>query len=473
MKRKKTVAVLMALCMCVVFVGCGDRKETDSSKEETKTTNTKSYDGLITDWETKASITLGAKNDIDGTGAEIKDNVVRITEGGLYSITGESENVSIWVNTKEDVKLLLNGVELTSETGPVIYGEQAESLYIETATGTQNNLTDKSDYETDEEGKSIGKAVISCKDDLIFLGGGTLTLNGNYKHCIAGNDSIYFEGGSYQLRTTAKDGVHANDLIVIDDGEFTIEAVSDCMESEGDITINGGTIKGSSQDEGIEGKENLLVNGGTIELEVTDDGLNAGSSILLKDGDITIHTSTGDAIDSNGSLQIDGGNITAYGGGVPEGGLDCDNEEVLINGGTLVVVGDVNSGISKESKQVSVLLGQYSKGDTISIVTDEEEEIMAFMLEESRSNIILSSDKLLEGKTYHILVNGEEDRTFTVDSVVVSAGGSADSMGGGMPQGKNANPPQGQNGNPLQRPEGEREEMQNPPQQPQESQKIQ
>lgn len=469
MKRKKIIAVLMALSVCAAFVGCGNKEQTNDAEEE-KTTKTTSYEGLITDWETKAKITLGEKIDVEGTGAAVKESVVQITEGGLYSISGESENVCIWVNTKDNVKLLLNGVDMTSKTGPVIYGEQVENLYIETAVGTENVLTDGSDYETDDEGNSVGKAVISCKDDIVFIGEGKLILNGNYKHCIAGNDSVYFEGGTYQLKTSAKDGVHANDLIVVDDGDFSIEAVSDCMESEGDVTINGGSIKGNSQDEGIEGKENIQINGGTIDLEVTDDGLNAGSSILVKEGDITIHTTTGDAIDSNGSLQIDGGNITAYGGGVPEGGLDCDGAEVVINGGTLLIVGDVNSSISDDSKQVSVLLGQYNKGDKISIVTEEQEQVMSFTLEESKANIILSSEKLSTGKSYKILVNDNEDRTFTVDSVVVSAGGSSDNMGGGMPD---KNMQKEQKGNPPQRPEGEPQEMQNPPQQPQQSQQTQ
>lgn len=458
MKKKLVLAILMTMTVSSVFAGCGNIKTSVISDPATEqsTEKTKSGLALITDWETKANITLGKTISVDGEGAKVSDKVIKITEGGAYTISGESQDASILVDTEEDVKLILDGVTMTSTSGPVIYGKQAKSLYVETTEGSENTLTDSSDYETDEDGKSVGKAVVSSKDDLVLLGKGTLTLNGNYKHCIAGNDSVYFEGGTYQLSTTAKDGVHANDLIAVDDGTFTIDAVSDCMESEGDLIINGGTITGNSDDEGLEGKEKLTINDGTIDLQVVDDGLNAGSAILIKDGEITIHTSQGDAIDSNGSLQVDGGTITAYGGSVPEGGLDCDNAQVVINGGTIVVAGDVNSSISEDSKQVSVLLGQYQKGDTISITTESGEEVLGFTLEDAKSNIVVSSPKFTQGETYKVLVNGEEDQSFTVDSTVISAGGTADAMGGGpggqMLQGEK---PQGQPGDGQMQPGGD------------------
>lgn len=457
MKKKLVLAILMAMTVSSVFAGCGNNKTSKSEDPVTAQSTEKTESGLelITDWGTKANITLGKSISVEGDGAKVSDNVIKITEGGAYTISGESEDASIVVDTDEDVKLILDGVTMTSTSGPVIYGKQAKSLYVETTEGSKNTLTDSTAYETDEDGKSVGKAAISSKDDLVLLGKGTLTVNGNYKHCIAGNDSVYFEGGTYQLNAASKDGVHANDLIAVDDGTFTIDAVSDCMESEGDLIVNGGTITGSSDDEGLEGKKNLTVNGGTIALEVVDDGLNAGTSILIKEGELTIHTSQGDAIDSNGSLQIDGGTITAYGGSVPEGGLDCDNAEVLINGGTIVVAGDVNSSISEDSKQISVLLGQYEKDDVISITTENGEEVLGFTLEDAKSNIVVSSPKFTQGETYKVLVNGEEDQSFTVDSAVISAGGSADAMGGGPGGGPQGQMPQGQPGDGQMQPGGD------------------
>lgn len=40
------------------------------------------------------------------------------------------------------------------------------------------------------------------------------------------------------------------------------------------------------------------------------------------------------------------------------------------------------------------------------------------------------------GETYTVIVDGTEDQTFTVDSMVISAGGSVGTMGGGPMDGQ-------------------------------------
>lgn len=430
--KQKMIRLCMALCMVgMVLAGCGKQ----STEKQDTTADSDAVEGasidLITDWENKAEITLGEKIKIAGSGVELSDNVLHITEGGAYSISGESDDVSVLIDTEDDVKIILNGAVMASQKGPVIYGSRSNSLYVETAKGTENMLTDSSEYETDSEGNAEGKATLCSNDDLVLLGSGTLTVNGNFKHCIAGDDKVYFEGGSYVLKTDATDGVHVNELLCVDAGEFEIEAASDGMESETDLVINGGTISGSSDDEGIEAKGQLEVNGGTVELSVNDDGFNAGTSLCINDGAISVHATTGDALDSNGSLVINGGTVTAYGGSAPEGALDCDNAQIFINGGTLIAVGDANSEISTESEQISVLLGQYGKGNKISITTEDGAEVMSFTLEDAKANIVVSSEQFKSGETYKVLVDGEEERSFTADATVVAAGGSATSMGGG------------------------------------------
>ena len=441
MKRKVIMLLLMTMTAAMLATGCKSNTNTSENTvtSEQSATENASID-LITEWEAKASVTLGDKVKINGDGISQDGDVLTITEGGAYTFTGTSDQICILVDTEDDVKIVLNGVELTNATGPVIYGKNSNSIYIETAEGTTNVLSDGSDYDTDDDGKAIGKATIFSKDDLVFLGSGSLEVTGNFKHGICSNDGIYFEGGTYDITASVKDGVHANDLITVDDGTFTIHAASDDMESEGDFVMNGGSITGSSDDEGLESKNIMTINGGTIDLSVVEDGLNATSQIIINDGDIHITASTGDAIDSNGTLTINGGNIVAYGGAAPEGALDCDQQEILINGGTLVAVGDENSPISEDSEQASVLLGSYTKGSVIALLDASGNEVFSFTLEDSKSNIVLSVAGLTSGETYTITVDGAEDQTFTADSMVISAGGTAGTMGGG-PMGQ-----QGMNG---------------------------
>lgn len=409
--KKKMYYVLALTAAVALLGGCG--------KKESKTENAKN-----TTSGNQTEITLGKDIKISGGGVELSDKTLYITGGGEYTISGEADDIAVLVETDDDVRIVLNGATMTNPNGAVIYGKRANSLSVETAEGTENVLTDGTSYETDADGKTFGKATICCSDDLVLSGSGTLVINGNYKHGIAGDDEVYFQGGTYDIKAMEKDGVHANDLLCIEDGEFHIEAASDCMESEADLTINGGTITGSSSDEGIEAKGNLEVNGGTIALTVTDDGMNAGSSLSINGGDISIHAKQGDALDSNGSLEINGGKITAYGDSVPEGALDCDNAQILINGGTVIAVGDENSEISEQSKQNTIVLGQYDKGAKIAILTESGEEVISFTLEESKSSIILSSEKFESGKTYKVMVDGTEDQSLTLNATVVSVSGA-------------------------------------------------
>lgn len=424
---------------------------------------------LKTKWEEKAEITLGKTITIEGNGAEVSDeDTVLITEGGAYVISGSLSDGMIQVDTEEEVKLVLNGVSITNEDGPAIYVKSAESCYIESAEGTENILTDGESYAETEEKQ---KGTVFSNDRLVLLGEGTLTVNGNYNHAICSDDEVYVVSGTYEL-TAQKDGIHTNNWISVADGTLNIVSTDDGMQSEGPIEINGGNITIAAEDkgitaygdltvkdgtisiskctEGLESKNDLVIDGGEIEVIGSDDGLNARTSIIINDGTFYAEMSAGDAIDSNGSITINGGLVLAFGAQQPEGGIDCDMNEVQINGGTLIATGGTNSSPSEtESSQVSVLLGSASQGDTIGILDSEGNTVFAFEVSKAYSNMLLSvktiaSDQeytiytggTITGESYHgyyesgTYEGGTESLSFTTNSMVVSAGGNSNSMGG-------------------------------------------
>jgi len=298
-----------------------------------------------TDWDSKATVTFSADGiTIDGSGCTDDDGVLSITEGGEYTLSRSSDNVSIHINTEDNVKLILNGVELKSSKGPVIYGEQVKNLYIETAAGTTNSLEDASEYETDSEGNDIGKATISCNDDLIFLGEGTLNVIGNYKHVIAGDDKLYIESGTINVTSNVKDGIRANDL----------------------LSIDGGTVTVTSKNEGIESKSLLFINGGDLTVNSVDDGINSSCYIEINDGTVTVTSTENDAIDSNGGFEgcitINGGEVNATGADAPEGALDADNATIIINGGKVTATGGSNSPITENGGDNNITGETFSGG---------------------------------------------------------------------------------------------------------------
>ena len=306
------------------------------------------YDELTikTDWETKGTITFSDDDmTIDGSGASDEDGILYITEGGAYTLTGTSSSASILINTEENVKLILDGVELTSTTGPVIYGAQVKNLYIELAAGPTNNLADSDNYETDSEGEEVGKAVISCNDDLIILGEGTLSVTANHKHGIASDDKLYIEAGVINVNSNVSDGIRANDLLCID----------------------GGTVNVTSVNEGMESKQTIIINDGEITVNSVDDGINATSYIEINGGTVLVTSSENDAIDSNGGfdgcITINGGTVNASGAQMPEGGLDADEASVIINGGKVTATGGCNSPIIENGGDNDITGETFAGGD--------------------------------------------------------------------------------------------------------------
>lgn len=228
-----------------------------------------------------------------------------ITSGGTYTIEGESNPVVI--NTDEDVKLVLNGVTITNNSGPAIYVENAKSVSIE--INGDNTITSKTTEELD--------GAIYSTEDLIINGNGKLNINSNYGGIVSDN-TLVIESGTYILNTDA-DGIHADAKVEINEGTFTINA-----------------------EEGIEATY-VQIDGGDITIKATDDGINASAksdlytpTIEINGGSITIDMAEGDtdAIDSNGNIIVNGGtiNITA------QSVFDFDGN-ALYNGGTITANG--------------------------------------------------------------------------------------------------------------------------------------
>lgn len=188
---------------------------------------------------------------------------------------------------------------------------------------------------------------------------------------IKGESTYAINGGTFNI-DSADDCLHAGGEMVIAAGEFTLNSGDDAVHCDDALTIQSGTFTIPYCYEGIEGLS-IAIEDGMFDITSNDDGLNAAggadssgfggfgnrqqdtfaassdSFILINGGTFTV-VSTGDCVDSNGSLTINGGTLNLTCNGSGNTAIDCDG--TYTNNG-----GDVTTNDGSESN-----LGQMGGG---------------------------------------------------------------------------------------------------------------
>ena len=259
--------------------------------------------------------------------------------------------------------------------------------------------------------------------------------------------SITVNGGKFTL-DTADDAVHSNSNIAINSGDFEISTGDDGFHADDTLTLDGGVICIDKSYEGLEAL-NVLVNNGKISLIASDDGINAAGgtdssgmggnfggdnfapggrpakpgkreggpmsagngSVVISGGDIYIKAS-GDGIDANGTLKIEGGNVVVCG---PTTGdtatLDFDRSGTISGGifvGTGASGGMVQNFSQSEQAVISLRVGNQSAGTEIVVKDLEGNILISHMPELSFGLIIFSAPELVKGQSYTISIGGTE-----------------------------------------------------------------
>ena len=396
MKKNYIASAFLMAAMAVYMTGCGNNSSisentstgtnaktavSDSSETAEKTakadkTSSENNDSAeVKQLSNNTEETTFTKRDLEQTAdtseaqkITVADNkTIDITEEGVYTISGSAENCTIRINADDSAKvqLVLDGVDIENEDFPAIYVLSADKVFI-TTTDSENTLTVSGQFTADGENNT--DAVIYSKDDLVLNGTGTLNITSYYGNGITCKDDMKITGGTYNVKS-ALDAFEANDTISVYDGTFNITTNKDGFhcendETEGSITISDGSFTINSVSDGIqacavlqidggdfditaaEGLEAtyIVINDGNITIDASDDGINAvtntnayETAIVFNGGNVNVSVGQGDtdAIDSNGSIYVNGGtiNVTAQ-----MSSFDYDRTAEF-NGGTIIVNG--------------------------------------------------------------------------------------------------------------------------------------
>ncbi len=274
---------------------------------------------------------------VTGTGCIIEGTMVKITEAGVYEISGSLSNGSIFVNAdkESDVHLILNGMSVHNESGAALFCKKAKKVTVTLAEGTENVLSDGASYVL-AEGEDEPDATLFAKSDLVINGTGQLTVTGSYLDGIKGKDALYILDGTIEVNAK-DDGIVGKDLLYIEKGSLTLKTEGDGLKSSndtdeamGNVVIDGGSIRITAGTDGIQAENSLIVTGGEFLVSAGDDGLHAEKTLGIS-GDCNIKiTNSYEGIEAL-EITISGGtlDITAKDDGINVAGGESSGDPVF------------------------------------------------------------------------------------------------------------------------------------------------
>lgn len=328
--------LFLVMAGAILMTGC-QSKNGDQAFEDTEAEGNGSAVG--------AETVITGKGDsvsVTGTGAAVDQCVVTITAAGTYRLSGEITDGQIAVNAgKEDeVRLILDGFTISNASSSAVYGIKSGSITITTEEGTDNYISDGTQYQYEEEGADEPDAAVFSKDDIILEGSGTLTVTGNYGCGIRSKDDLTVKSGTYVI-DAVQDAMKGKDSVEIEGGTFTlnagedgIQASNDEEEDKGYVKISDGTFSITAAAKGIKAETLLEVTGGTIEIDSEDDAVHCNGDVNITGGTFTIATGD-DGIHADNQVVIDDGTITIIESYEGIEGLTID-----INGGVIDVTSE-------------------------------------------------------------------------------------------------------------------------------------
>ena len=284
--------------------------------------------------------------EVTGDGISVSDNVITISKGGDFEVTGTLDDGQIVIDTEEKVKLRLSGMSLTNKNGSAVYVKNADKAYITLTDNTKNTLTDGENYTSGDENE---KGCITSRDNFEIKGSGSLTVNGNYNHGIFSSNSI--EIGNGNITVNAKnDGIHANDTLAISGGTVNVTAEGDGLQAEEILDISDGEVNVTTTGEVKASTSNDF--GGRGEMkdssQMTDDEIksmreqmNNNQFTQTEESDDSEDTSS-KGIKADWMLDISGGEVTVNS---TDHAIHCASD-INITGGTLNLSSESKKGIS-------------------------------------------------------------------------------------------------------------------------------
>ena len=364
---KKTVIPVLILCACLLLSSCGKKNTASGTNNISNMSAVTEISTDDMDFEFSNNDTTYDYDESEAKTVADSEKTVKITAEGTYVVSGEHESITVSTPDTAKVRIILKNATVSNTSGPAIYIEKADKVFITAYKDTTNTLSDGTSYTGDFKDTNIDGTIFS-KTDLTLNGEGTLNITGNCKCGVVSKDDLIICGLNLTVKSTGC-ALEGKDCVKIKDAAITVSAGGDGIRStnteksnKGFVYIETGNIDITSGNDGIQAATVLKAANGSIKItagggvtdtkqnfggrnmpgfggstQTTDDeestkGLKAGSLILIDEGGFEV-SSKDDSFHSNGDIEINGGSFTAAAG---DDGFHADNN-LIINGGSITV----------------------------------------------------------------------------------------------------------------------------------------
>ncbi|RSM68592.1 hypothetical protein DMB66_13020 [Actinoplanes sp. ATCC 53533] len=383
LRKRFAAAITSAILATAALAACGDGTTSTATSSAAQTTvaatsalsaaavldaNTEVHAtadaATVTESEVVDIKLTGTSATVDGDGAKVDGGTVTITAAGTYRLSGTLSAGQIVVNAPDaTVRLILNGVTITSTSSAAIAATEIGELAVILADGSTNTLTDTSTYAEDAD---VNAALFSA-GDLTITGTGALTVHGQGNDGIASKDGLVVDSGTITV-DAVDDGVRGKDYVVVNDGKLTITSGGDGVKADNDadadagfISIAGGTVSVESGGDGVDAYTDLVMTGGTVTVAsggghttkpadtVSTKGLKSGITTVLEGGTAKVDSSD-DAVHSDGTVHLVSTALTAASG---DDAVHAE-QTLQVDGGTVDVTASVEG---LEAKDIVINAG--------------------------------------------------------------------------------------------------------------------
>ncbi len=360
-------------------------------------------------------------------------------EAGYISVNGGVLNIT--TSGDKGNAISSNGNTTINSTAPItlkVSGRASKGIKtggdLSVENGDVTITTSGAAYYDTEDSDIAAAAGVNCDGNMTFSSGSmTITSSGKAGKGMTIDGALNVNGGLLNITTTGSifsyggneseaKGIKCDGAYIQNNGTVNLSSADDGIKSEASITINGGTLSITKSIEGVEAP-NITFNNGNSAITASDDAVNAtkgnggenndGSLVTIAGGTLSLNATTGDALDSNGSISMTGGSVSVQGpNSAPEVAMDY-NGSFNISGGLLTASGPSSGNMiqatSSTSSQYTVLIKLNSRlaaGTLFNIQNSSGTTLVTYAPIRNAYYIVFSSSELASGKSYKVYTGG-------------------------------------------------------------------